>query len=60
MERPRVPSNAKNQNDDVQVQDEALLTPLIPLFRILIQAPPNGHDCKACPICKKYGIMQID
>jgi len=32
---------------------------ILPLFRILLKNPPPEHDCKACPICRKYGITEL-
>jgi hypothetical protein len=32
---------------------------LLPLFRLLMREPPQGHDFKTCPLCKHYGIDRI-
>jgi hypothetical protein len=32
---------------------------LLALFRLLMKQPPREHDCRTCPICKRYGIDEI-
>jgi hypothetical protein len=32
---------------------------LIALFRLLFTQPPKDHDCRACLICQRYGIIEI-
>jgi hypothetical protein len=32
---------------------------LLLLFRLLMKEPPQGHDFKTCPTCKRYGIDRI-
>jgi len=32
---------------------------LLPLFRLLMREPAQGHDFKTCPICTRYGIDRI-
>jgi hypothetical protein len=32
---------------------------ILPLFRLLLQSPPPEHECKTCPICRKYGITEL-
>jgi hypothetical protein len=32
---------------------------ILPLFRLLLQSPRAEHECKTCPICRKYGITEL-
>ncbi len=29
------------------------------LLRLLLREPPPDHDCKTCPLCRKYGIVDL-
>jgi len=29
------------------------------LFRLLLNNPPPDHDCKTCPIYRRYGITRL-
>jgi len=32
---------------------------LLELLRLLTREPPQDHDFKTCPICKRYGITKL-
>jgi hypothetical protein len=32
---------------------------LVTLFRLLMRQPAADHDFRSCPICKRYGILEI-
>jgi len=52
----------KEPNEDVrkEVREEAdELDELLPLLRLLLREPPEGHDFKTCPICRRWGITHI-
>ena len=40
-------------------QEEHAPSDLLPLFRLLMKEPPQGHDFKTCAVCKQYGIDPI-
>jgi len=55
-----LPTQTDNRNTEVQGAKEPIAPELIALFRILVKAPPKGHDAKTCPLCKGYGFNEID
>jgi hypothetical protein len=42
-----------------ETQKEPIPAELIPLFSILITQPAKEHDFKTCPVCKRYGTVEI-
>jgi len=59
METNRTSGSAGKPDRETPAQKEPIPTELISLFRILLRKPPQGHDFKTCPVCKKYGITKI-
>jgi hypothetical protein len=45
-------SNPTEDDDDIQR--------LLPLFRLLVREPPEGHDFATCPVCKRHGITDLE
>jgi len=33
---------------------------LLPLFRLLVREPPEGHGFATCPVCKRHGITGLE
>jgi hypothetical protein len=48
---------AEMREQDLREQKE--LEELLPLLRLLLRDPPEGHDFKTCAICQRYGITSI-
>ena len=59
MSTNSVSENANKHDREPPAQKEPIPAELISLFRILLKKPPQGHDFKTCPVCKKYGIAEI-
>jgi hypothetical protein len=55
-EKPTVRVNQTNavEEDDDEIQQ------LLPLFRLLVREPPEGHDFATCPVCKCHGITGLE
>jgi hypothetical protein len=55
-EKPTVRVNQTNavEEDDDEIQQ------LLPLFRLLVREPPEGHDFATCPVCKRHGITGLE
>jgi len=59
MSTSSVSDNANKHEREPPAQKEPIPAELIPLFRVLLRKPPQGHDFKTCPVCKKYAITEI-
>jgi len=49
----------KEDREKEPKQEEHAPADLLPLFRLLMKEPPQGHDFKTCAVCKQYGIDRI-
>jgi len=54
--RPKAEEQPETQKETAQDGRQA---ELIALFRLLMRDPPQDHDFRTCPICKRYGITEI-
>jgi len=59
MSTNSVSVNANKPDRETPAQKERIPAEIIPLFRVLLRKPPQSHDFKTCPVCKKYGITEI-
>jgi len=49
----------KSEQESNEEEQCKTLRDLLPLFRLLMREPPQGHDFKTCPLCKRHGIDRI-
>jgi hypothetical protein len=50
--------NNDQRKDSEESEDE--IQQLLPLFRLLMREPPEGHDFATCPICKRHDITSLE
>ena len=50
-------SNEKAQSN--KQGDPKEVAEIVALFRLLMREPPSDHDFRTCPICMRYGIIEI-
>jgi len=53
------PANKKCEREPIEKGQAYSAPELLPLFRLLMKDPPQGHDFKTCAACKQYGIDRI-
>jgi hypothetical protein len=58
MEPSKTP-NIVSQLSMVDENDDEIQR-LLPLFRLLMREPPEGHDFATCPVCKRHGIIGLE
>jgi hypothetical protein len=51
-------ANAKEPRKEPRPK-KADISELIPLFHILVKAPPADHHPETCPVCQKYELTRI-
>jgi len=56
---PHQPPVEVNQGNNAK-EDDKEIQQLLPLFRLLVREPPNGHDFDTCPVCKRHGITNLE
>lgn len=56
MDKEKAPNEVMREEERSQDKEFA---DLLPLLRILLQEPPEGHDFATCPICCRWGITHI-
>jgi len=54
-----LPGKKKCEKEPKQEEHVPSAPELLPLFRLLMKEPPQGHDFKTCAVCKQYGIDRI-
>ncbi len=56
MDIEKMPNEVMHEKEGSEDKEFA---DLLPLLRILLQEPPDGHDFAICPICRRWGITHI-
>lgn len=53
---PKAEAQPEEQQETIQ---DARRDEVVALFRFLMKEPPQDHDFRTCPTCKRYGITGI-
>ncbi len=55
-----MPTDQPNPEEGFEVNTKQEdVSDILLLMRILLKNPPPDHDCRTCPICRKYGITEL-